>query len=187
MTDLTRILGEIREGDAGAPERLAAALYDELRRMAGRQMAHERPDHTLQPTALVHEAYVRLVSGEVATFENRAHFLGAAAIAIRRVLVEHARKRARIKRGGDLQRVDLDDVDPAGPVPDAALIGLDEALVELAGFAPRQARLVELKFFAGMSIPEIARLMQVSESTIQREWRIARAWLKGELEDRDGS
>lgn len=175
-----------RPREPRSPEHLSTVLYDELRELAQREMAGERPDHTLQPTALAHEAWLRLERNRDATFENRAHFFGAAAIAIRRILVEHARRRARLKRGGGAARVDLAAIDPAGPVPDEALLELDRALERLAVFAPDHARIVELRFFAGMALPEIARMKGVSVSTVQREWRLARAWLKTELEEGDG-
>jgi RNA polymerase sigma factor (TIGR02999 family) len=135
----------------------------------------------------VHEAYLRLVGGEETRFENRAHFFGAAAAAIRRVLVEHSRRRARLKRGDGRVRVELDAIDPAAPVSDEDLLALEEALEELTTFSPESARLVELRFFAGMTIPEVAQVLRVSESTIERDWRLARAWLKGKLEERHGS
>jgi RNA polymerase sigma factor (TIGR02999 family) len=155
--------------------------------MARREMAGERADHTLQPTALVHEAYLRLAGGEGLRFENRAHFFGAAATAIRRVLVEHARRRGRAKRGGGMPRVGLEELpDTSGTLPDETLVAVDEVLARLAEFAPELARIVELRFFAGMTIPETARLLGVSETTIQRDWRVARAWLRAELDGGDG-
>jgi RNA polymerase sigma factor (TIGR02999 family) len=186
MEDLTMILKRADEGDAQAARRLVALLYDELRSLAQREMAGERRDHTLQPTALVHEAYLRLMTGEQPRFENRAHFFGAAAAAIRRVLVDHARSRGRLKRGGRRTRIELGASEPATPMPNEDLLALDEALLRLAEFAPIQARIVELRFFAGMTIPEVARALSVSETTVQRDWRVARAWLKGELAGGDG-
>ena len=167
MADLTRILTESRAGRTGAAEELAALLYDELRALARQELASERPAHTLQPTALVHEAYLRLVGTDV-VFENRAHFFGAAATAIRRVLVDHARRRARGKRGGGAVQVSLDDVDPARPIADAELLGLDEALARLAVLDPLKARIVELRFFSGLSVDELARALELSESTVRR-------------------
>jgi len=173
-------------------EDLDALLYGELRSLAADFLRRERADHTLQPTALVHEAYLRLAGGSGLRFENRAHFFGAAATAIRRVLVEHARRRARVKRGGGAKRFDLADVEATatrgdgGALPDDVLITVDDALARLGEFAPELARVVELRFFAGMTIPETARLLGVSETTIQRDWRLARAWLRGEL-DAQGS
>ena len=186
MVDLTRILSEAQEGRAASAQELAAVLYGELREIARREMADERAGHTLQPTALVHEAYLRLVGEGSGSFENREHFFAAAATAIRRVLVDHARKRAREKRGGNLARVPIDDVDPVAPIPVSELLSLDEALDRLAAFDPTKGRIVELRFFAGLSIEELARVLGASESTIRREWRAARAWLRSELDGSHG-
>jgi len=187
MADLTRILQEAQEGKSGAAEELAALLYDELRAMARQEMAAERASHTLQPTALVHEAYLRLVGGEGSTFESRAHFFAAAATAIRRVLVDHARRRARAKRGGGEVPLPLDDLDPMAPLPPAELLDLDAALANLARIDPFKARIVELRFFAGMTVEELARVLGASESSVRRDWRLARAWLRGELDRSHGS
>jgi RNA polymerase sigma factor (TIGR02999 family) len=186
MSELTEILDRAGKGDPQAGEHLAVMLYDELRSLARHAMAGERADHTLQPTALVHEAYLRLVGGEGARFENRAHFFAAAATAIRRVLVEHSRRRARLKRGEGRGRVGLDGIDPAVPASDEDLLAVEEALQKLAVFSPQGARLVELRYFAGMTIPEVAQVLDVSEAKIERDWRLARAWLKNELEERHG-
>ena len=179
MFDHTRMLGESRAGRA--PEELAALLYDELRALARQELANERPAHTLQPTALVHEAYLRLTGEKDASFQNRGHFFGAAATAIRRVLVDHARRRARAKRGGGAAPLSLDALDPAHPISDAELLGLDGALARLSELDPTKARIVELRFFAGMTVEELARTLELSESTVRRHWRVARAWLRGEL------
>ena len=177
---VTQLLQAAGEGDERALDRLFERVYGELKRLA-HKVRTGRAGDTLHTTALVHEAYIKLVPSSDVVWQNRAHFFGAAAIAIRRVLVEHARRRARLKRGGGAARVDLGDVDPAGAVPDEALLELDEALARLAAFAPEHARIVELRFFADRSLPEIAKLTGVSVSTVQREWRLARAWLKSEL------
>lgn len=182
MTDFTDILRSAGGGDQAATERLAELLYAELRSLARREMAAERPDHTLEPTALVHEAYLRLIGSEGASFENRAHFFGAAARAIRRVLVEHARARGRLKRGGAAQRMDLDEDQLQTFERDADLLALDEALARLAELDVDKARLVELRFFAGMTLDETARALGVSASTIVREWRTTRAWLQQALD-----
>lgn len=186
-TDVTQVLQRVRRGDEHAVEQLVELLYDELRALAQHAMAAERADHTLEPTALVHEAYLRLVKGDDAkAFENRAHFFAAAATAIRRVLVEHARRRLRLKRGGDRARLEFADVVEGGaptPVRDERVVALDAALEKLSSFDAAKARLVELRYFAGMSVPEAALALGVSESTIAREWRVARAWLQGELQD----
>jgi RNA polymerase sigma factor (TIGR02999 family) len=187
MLDITRILQDAKAGQAGAAEQLATALYDELRILARRDLAGERAGHTLQPTALVNEAWLRLFTGEQPSFENRAHFFAAAATAIRRVLADHARRRQAEKRGGDRGRVPLEEVDVAGPIRSEDVLALDEALERLAAFAPLQARIIEMRFFAGMTTPELARALDVSESTIERHWRLARAWLRSELEATDGS
>ncbi len=181
MADVTRILRESQDGRRGAADELATLLYEELRALAQHEMASERRGHTLQPTALVHEAYLRLMGGAAPTFENRAHFFAVAATAIRRVLVDHARGRARIKRGGDEVQLPLDELDPAAPLPEAELLELDLALERLAALDPFKARIVELRFFAGMTVEELARLLGTSESSVQRDWRLARAWLRGEL------
>ena len=186
MGDVTVLLGQVREGEPGAAEHMAALLYDQLKAMASLQMEHERGDHTLQPTALVHEAFVRLVGEGGVSFADRRHFLGAASQAIRRVLVDHARSRQRDKRGGGARRVPLDEAVPE-PMTDGTLIQLDEALTELATFAPTGSRIVEARFFGGMTIPETAGWLGTSESTVEREWRVARAWLRERLEGDGGS
>jgi len=187
MADLTRILQEAQDGRSGAAEELASALYDELRALARQELSGERAGHTLQPTALVHEAYLRLVGGQNTSFQSRAHFFAAAATAIRRVLVDHARRRARAKRGGGEAPLSLGDVDPAAPLPPAELLDLDAALAELARFDPFKARIVELRFFAGLSVDEVAKLLGASESSVRRDWRLARAWLRAELDRPHGS
>jgi RNA polymerase sigma factor (TIGR02999 family) len=186
VSDITQILQDARWGRPGAHEQLASALYEELRSVARRDLAAERPEHTLQPTALVNEAWLRLFSGETATFENRAHFFGAAATAIRRVLTDHARRRQAEKRGGARLRVPLDEIDVGGPVRSDDILALDDALERMSAFAPLQARIVEMKFFGGLSTSELARALSLSESTIQRNWRLARAWLRSELDGIDG-
>ncbi|MEZ5963180.1 MAG: ECF-type sigma factor [Planctomycetota bacterium] len=183
MADLSRILRAAQNGEANAARDLATALYDELRELARREMAQERTGHTLQPTALVNEAYLRLAGDPDATFADRDAFFAAAATAIRRVLVEHARRRARDKRGGRLERVPLDDAEPAEPLTDADLLALDEALVQLAQLDAAKARLVELRFFGGLSFAELGRSLRLSVSTVQREWRLARAWLRAHLHE----
>jgi RNA polymerase sigma factor (TIGR02999 family) len=185
VNDFTRLLDEAGGGDPAAGERLAERLYAELRRLARREMASERSDHTLQPTALVHEAYLRLMGVGEERFESRAHFYAAAACAIRRVLVDHARARGRLKRGGAQLRVDLEGLELQAPERDARLLELDAALARLAELDPTKARLVELRFFAGMTLEEAARALGASQSTAAREWRTARAWLQSELDRPD--
>ncbi len=186
LIDVTRILEASQQGDVDAAEELARVLYEELRSMARREMAEERPDHTLQPTALAHEAYLRLLGSEGTSFENRAHFFASAATALRRVLVDHARSRARDKRGGGLVRVPFADLDPEeapAQLPAAELLALDAALERLAVLDPLKARVVELRFFAGLTFEQLAKALGLSESTVQRHWRMARAWLRGQVGD----
>jgi RNA polymerase sigma factor (TIGR02999 family) len=177
--DVTRLLAQLREGNREAADRLVPLVYDELRRMAGAYMQRERPGHTLQATALVHEAYMRLVVREPA--QNRAHFFAIAAHTMRQVLLDYARRRGADKRGAGARKVDLD-----GEVFVAAealedVIAIDEALTRLEQIDPRQSRLVELRFFAGLDVEEAAEVMGVSATTIKREWRSAKAWLQREL------
>jgi RNA polymerase sigma-70 factor (ECF subfamily) len=179
-TDVTRILKEASCGDASAVNRLMPLVYDELRALAESYLQHERPDHTLQATALVHEAYMRLIKQENVDWRNRAHFFAVAAQAIRRILVDHARGHQSAKRGGDRKRVGLDQ-DLAVPESDVDLLALDEALQELARLHERQARIVELRFFGGLSLKEVAEYLEVSRRTIDGDWHMARAWLRGKL------
>ncbi|HUR27519.1 MAG TPA: sigma-70 family RNA polymerase sigma factor, partial [Planctomycetota bacterium] len=181
MADITQILQDVQAGRTGAPDELAAALYEELRAVARRDLAGERVGHTLQPTALVNEAWLRLFNGQEHGFQSRAHFFAAAATAIRRVLADHARRRQAEKRGGGAGRVPLEAVDEGGPVRSEDVLALDEALERLAAFAPEQARIVELRFFAGMTTEELALALGISVSTAERHWRLARAWLRCEL------
>ena len=175
--DVTGLLLEWRQGDAAALERLMPLVYDELRRIARAHVRGERAGHTLQATALVHEAYLRLVNLDRMTLESRVHFLAVAARMMRRVLVDHARKRKAGKRGGDITMVDLaDEALPAKP-PGVDVLALDEALDEMASFDPRQRDLVELRFFAGLTIDEAAQALGVSTATVEREWAMAKAWL----------
>lgn len=181
MIDLNQMLRSAEAGDAAAAEQLALRLYEELHDLARREMASERAGHTLQPTALVHEAYLRLAGGDGA-FVDRDSFFAAAASAIRRVLIDHARRRSREKRGGDRGRVPIDDLDVAAPLADEDWISVDEALVRLAALDPLKARIVELRFFAGLTVVELAKATGLSESTVGREWRMARAWLRSQLD-----
>jgi RNA polymerase sigma factor (TIGR02999 family) len=180
MSDVTRILQRMESGDPSAADQLLPLVYDELRKLAAARMAAEMPGQTLQATALVHEAYVRLVDVDVEKaqhWNSRGHFFAAAAEAMRRILVENARKRARLKRGGDRQRLDLDAVpSPADEACDD-LLALDEALDEFARKHPQRADLVKLRYFAGMTADEAARSLGISPSTADRHWIFARAWL----------
>lgn len=180
--DITRILEAVGRGEPQAPEELLAHVYQELRRLAAQKMSGEAPGHTLQPTALVHEAWLRLLAGKEPHFENRAHFFAAAGEAMRRILVESARRKHRLKRGGDLQRVEVDSVELAAPMPDEELLALDEALDRLAQAHPRAAELVKLCFFVGLSQEEAARELGLSVSTVERTWAFARAWLFREIQ-----
>lgn len=175
MSDVTRILCAIEEGDPHAAGQLLPLVYEELRRLAAAQMAQERPDHTLDATALVHEAYLRLV-GDL-QFENRRHFVSIAALCMKRILVENARAKARSKRGGGRQREALDLDALAIGVADEDLLALNDALERLAQHDPVKAQLVDLHYFGGLSFPEVAEQLGVSLSTTERGWRYARAWL----------
>lgn len=182
QADVTSLLDRAGRGDRVATAELFPLVYDELRKLSEHFLAGEAAGHTLQPTALVHEAYIRLVGPGDMTWENRRHFFGAAAKAIRRILTDHARAKHRMKRGGDHKRLSLDDVTPSVSDGEIDFVGLDEALAKLATMDPQMANLVELKFFAGLSVEDIARSMGVSESTVARDWRFARAWLHRALE-----
>lgn len=181
MSDLERLLRSAREGDPRAAQELASLLYSELHELARREMGRERRDHTLQPTALVNEAYLRLFGGGGEPFQDRESFFAAAANTLRRVLVDHARRRGREKRGGGHARVPLEGLELAAPLEDEDLLALDESLGALAAFDPNKARIVELRFFAGLSAAEVGRVLGASESTIRREWRVARAWLRARM------
>ena len=178
MSDVTRILSAIEQGDPHAPEQLLPLVYEELRRLAAQKLAHEASGQTLQATALVHEAYLRLVDTDKAQHWNsRGHFFAAAAEAMRRILVEHARKRGRLKRGGDRQRLDLDALQLSVQNVDDELLALDEALTELAQKHPEKAALVKLRYFAGLTVGAAAHTLGISTSTADRHWIYARAWL----------
>ena len=178
--DLTGLLRAWGEGDREAGERLIPLVYGELRRQAARYLRRERRDHTLRPTALVHEAYLRLMEQRDTEWQNRGQFFGVAAMVMRRILTDHARRHGAGKRGGSWYRVSLDDVG-AQEGRDLDLLALDAALVELAALDPEKARMVELRFFGGLDIEETAELLGVSPSTVSREWRLAKAWLYRKL------
>jgi RNA polymerase sigma factor (TIGR02999 family) len=181
-SDVTRILAEIEEGDPQAAEQLLPLVYDELRRLAAQRMSHEAPGQTLQPTALVHEAYLRLVGAEQSQhWDSRGHFFAAAAEAMRRILLNRARDKARLKRGGDRQRVDMEHLDFAAPLADENLIALDEALEKLAAEDRTCAELVKLRFFGGLTIDQAAAALGLSHRTGDRYWAYAKAWLYNEL------
>ncbi|MDQ8199843.1 sigma-70 family RNA polymerase sigma factor [Pelagicoccus enzymogenes] len=177
MADLTVCLQAIEAGDERASEELLPLVYDELRQHAGVRMARESSSHTLQPTALVHEAWLRVVGKGGIRWESRAHFFGAAAEAMRRILIESARKKARLKRGGDMVRVDLASIDVATATPEEKVLMIDEALEKLKQKDPEQARVVVLKFFMSHTNAEVADMLRISERTVERRWAFAKAWL----------
>jgi len=182
MSDVTQILSAIEQGDPHAAEQLLPLLYDELRKLAAQKLAQESPGQTLQATALVHEAYIRLVDVEKARhWDSRGHFFSAAAEAMRRILLNRARDKNRLKRGGDRQRIDLDRVEIALDTNDEQLIALDEALDQLAVEDKASAELVKLRFFAGLSLREAARSLGIAQRTAERQWAYARAWLYDQL------
>jgi len=185
--DVTALLTEWRRGDAAALERLVPLLYAELKKVAGAHLRHERAGHSLQATALVHEVYLRLVNVDRLTFESRAHFMAMAARLMRQILVDHARRKLRHKRGDGATMVSLDLVSPAvntiGPTI-IDVLALDEALAELASFDAQQCRIVEMRFFAGLTIDEVAHALGISTATVEREWAVAKAWLYAQLSAR---
>jgi RNA polymerase sigma factor (sigma-70 family) len=209
MSDVTRILSQIEQGDPQAAEKLLPLVYDELRKLATAKLAQEKPGQTLQATALVHEAYLRLIGPEArnqkpgtsedgaqtqpalgcrplapASFNSRGHFFASAAEAMRRIIVEQARHRSRLKRGGQRQRVDLDSACAIQEPPDLDILALDEALTKLAAIEPIKAELVKLRFFAGLTMPQAAEALGVSLATVERYWTFAKAWLYSELADK---
>ena len=188
MNDVTRMLRQIDQGDRAAAEQLLPLLYDELRQLAAAKLAHERPGQTLQATALVHEAYVRLVAGgqEDQRWEGRGHFFAAAAEAMRRILVESARRKKRLKHGGEFQRASADELDIVAEAPVDEILAVDEALDRLAAADGQAAQVVKLHFFAGLTLDETARLMGISTRTAYRDWAFARAWLAKRLDPGHG-
>jgi RNA polymerase sigma factor (TIGR02999 family) len=188
MNDVTRILTAIDQGDPRAAEQLLPLVYDELRRLAAQRLTQEKPGQTLQATALVHEAYVRLVKAEEAQHWNsRGHFFGAAAEAMRRILVENARRRNALRRGGDRQRQDLELIEPAETPPNDDHLALDSALDKLAEKDHAKAELVKLRYYAGLTIEQTAEVLGISVATANRWWNYARAWLHREIVEGQGS
>ncbi|MCG8403794.1 MAG: ECF-type sigma factor [Phycisphaerales bacterium] len=183
----TRWLLELSDGDRVAAGRLIPLIYDDLRRLAARYLRRERSDHTLQPTALVNEAYLRLVNGNVVNWRGRAQFFALAACQIRMILVDHARKKKAAKRGGDAALLTLDDGIASTCGPDVDLLALDEALASLAERSKRQANVVELRFFGGLSVDEAAEVLGVSTSTVKDDWAVARAWLRHRLGEKEST
>ena len=188
MKQVTRILSAIEQGDAQAADRLLPLVYDELRRLAAQKLAQEKPGQTLQATALVHEAYIRLVGSEEAAgqhqrWDSRGHFFAAAAEAMRRILIDRAREKRSVKRGGGRKRLDIDAIDVATTATPDQLLALDEALAKLAGTDPDAARLVQLRYFAGLTVDQAGKALGMSTATAYRHWNYARAWLHGELRE----
>ena len=180
MNDVTRLLDAVKNGDQAAAEELLPLTYKELRRISGRMMANEKEGHTLQPTALIHEAYLRLVGpdGEQPTWETRGHFFSVAAEAMRRILIERARRKLAARHGGGVEHVDADEIDIAAPLEKAdELLAVHEALDALSAHDARKAELVKLRYFVGLKIDEAAEVLEISAPTAKRDWAYARAWL----------
>ena len=184
MSDVTRILESIEHGDPKAAEELLPLVYGELRKLAGAKMAGEAPHQTLQPTALVHEAWLRLVGEANPKFENRAHFFGAAAEAMRRILIDKARRKRALRHGGDQQRVELEGLEIAAPADEEELLAVNEALDKLAATHAVQAEVVKLRYFVGLTNVEAAQALGLSERTVKKYWAHARAWLFREVKVR---
>jgi RNA polymerase sigma factor (TIGR02999 family) len=182
MNEVTRILSGIEQGDPQAAEQLLPLVYEELRELAAQKLAQEAPGQTLEATALVHEAYLRLVDVEKAQqWDSRGHFFAAAAEAMRRILVENARRHHALKRGGGLERIDLPELPESATDDPVDLVALDEALKKLEALHPQKAQVVKLRFFTGCSLEETAQMLSISRATAQRHWAYARAWLFGQL------
>jgi len=185
MSDVTRILTAIEQGNAKATDELLPLVYQELRRLAAHKMSNEPAGHTLQPTALVHEAWLKLVDSPAQSWQNRAHFFGAAAEAMRRILIARARRKNAQRRGAGAAHLDVDDLEIASPAPDDQLLALNDALNRFAALEPQQAELVKLRYFVGLKIGEAAEVLGISESTAKRWWAYARAWLFHEVKGED--
>jgi RNA polymerase sigma factor (TIGR02999 family) len=185
MSDVTQELQAVSRGEAGASDELLPLVYDELRRLAAARMAQEAAGQTLQATALVHEAWLRLVSEGERTWHNRAHFFGAAAEAMRRILIENARRKSRLKRGGDRVRVELSELTLADGSPDDQILMIDEALDRLEAEDPQKARVVVMKFFGGLTNQEVAANLGLTERTVERWWAFAKAWLFRAIQGKD--
>jgi RNA polymerase sigma factor (TIGR02999 family) len=183
MSEVTQIFNSIESGNAKAADELLPLVYEELRKLAAAKMANELPNQTLQPTALVHEAWLRLIGDENVKWDGRAHFFGAAAEAMRRILIDNARRKHALRRGGDRQRLDIDQIEIAAPVKEQELLAMDEALNRFAALDRQKAELVKLRYFAGLTIEESARLLGISAPTAKRWWIYARAWLYRHIQD----
>jgi RNA polymerase sigma-70 factor, ECF subfamily len=184
--EVTLLLSALTRGDDGAATKLIPVVYNELRRLAGSYMRRERVDHTLQATALVHEAYLKLVEQRSVDWQSRAHFFGVAAQLMRRILIDHARGHTRQKRGGEQRKVSLDEAFVFSEKQADELLAVDDSLNRLAEIDPRQARVVELRFFGGLSVEEAAEVLGVSPKTVKRDWSVAKAWLYADLKERHG-
>jgi RNA polymerase sigma factor (TIGR02999 family) len=188
MTDVTQILSQIESGDPSAAEQLLPLVYEELRKLAAAKLVHEKPGQTLQATALVHEAYLRLVDVDKArNWDSRRHFFFAAAESMKRILIEKARRKQRQKHGGGLRRAPLDDVEIESPASPVDLLALDEALARLAHEEPEKAEVVQLRYFVGLSHEEVGEILGISTVTAKRHWRYARVWLHRQMDENDGS
>ena len=184
--DVTSLLNKLAAGDQEAAAQLVPLVYEELRHLAARRLRHERPGHTLQATALVHEAYMKLVAQRDAKWQNRTQFFAVASQVMRRILVDYARGQHRIRRGGKQQKVSLDDVLLVSPNRTEEVLAVNESLLRLEKFDFRQGRIVELRYFGGLTVDEAAGILGVSSKTVMREWKIAKAWLYGDLKERHG-
>ncbi len=185
--DVTQLLSEWRDGDRAALDRLIPLVYEQLRTIASRFLRRERPGHTLQSTALVHEAYVKLMDQNRSDWQSRAHFYGVAATIIRNILVDHARARNAAKRGGPQPALSLDEALAVANSKDLDLVAVDDALLNLSRIHPQQARIVELRFFAGLTIEETAEVLRISESTVKRDWIVAKTWIYRTLSQTDAT
>ena len=181
MTEVSKIIQALADGDSGSAEKLLPLVYDELRQLARARLGNEKPGQTLDATGLVHEAYLRLMDGQNAEWSHRGHFFGAAAEAMRRILIENARRRKQLKRGGDYQRIEWSDDLATSGDRDDQLLGLDEAIAKLKQHDERKAIVVNLRFFAGLTSEQTAKVMGISPATAARDWVFARAWLKREM------
>jgi RNA polymerase sigma factor (TIGR02999 family) len=185
--DVTVLLEQLAKGKEEVASKLIPLVYNELRRLAGGYMRRERNDHTLQPTALVHEAYLKLVEQRSVNWQSRAHFFGIAAQLMRRILVDHARGHLRDKRGGGVIPVPLDEALVFAPEQSSELVKLDQSLDRLAKFDPRQSKIVELRFFGGLTVEQTAEVLGISPKTVKRDWSVAKAWLHGDLKANHGN
>src|SRR5665213_64121 len=182
MSDVTRILQSIESGDPKAAGELLPLVYEELRKLAAARMANEPPNQTLQPTALVHEAWLRLTGNENVKWDGRAHFFGAAAEAMRRILIDHARRKKALRRGSNPQRLDIEEVEIAAPAKEQELLDMDEALEKFAALDKQKAELVTLRYFVGVTLDESAQILGISTPTAKRWWAYARAWLYRQIQ-----